>query len=517
MDRPLLLPPCVPLSSIAETRPHTPQWAPMDRHLVQIGYFTPSSKRLRHHACTQRHVPRAGHGQDAPFTATIVPSRLSGLPSTADQDRYLALRRLLLHGARHDGTLDNPVAFTSAALLHALGRADSGTHYREIERWLDVLTSTTIVLDRDTPADRKRTRDRVHVAERAVSCGHELSPGVVADRHYVWFSAWHLAHVARRAWVSIPWAAYCALSSPLARGLAPLVQLWAHAARHEGVSERRYDTLCARLHLRCYRHRSQIVAKLGPALNELTTHGFLAGWSLSVPRTGLGFKVVLHHRAASRGATPRVLVTGAVDTPMPPASRPLARQGRAVTVDPAVLKRLTDLGVHARVARQIVTTFPPDHDLQAVLAWVDHLVTHAVPGAIRNPAGLLVCLLRDRARPPASFLHRWTRRHAGPDASSPVESRRRHEARRAYEHYVESEAERHVDALDPADYEARLEAQRAILRAEYPNARYWTADTMTQIARAAVRLDMVGTVVTMSFTEFCTRHQVLAGAEPEPP
>src|SRR5207302_1472213 len=106
----------------------------------------------------------------------IVPAALYGLPITADQDKYLALQKIITDLQQREGIVKNPIGFTSAELLKLLSKhRRSGKNYQHISEWLDVMASTTIVSEGVVYFAGKKVwaKDRFHVFERAVSYGKE--------------------------------------------------------------------------------------------------------------------------------------------------------------------------------------------------------------------------------------------------------------------------------------------------------------------------------------------------------
>jgi hypothetical protein len=84
-------------TAVAETArasDREPRQVWVDKNLAALGFFTPSSQRIkREKAKTVRFSPMID-GERVEVSATIVPSALHGLPVTADQDEYLALQKL---------------------------------------------------------------------------------------------------------------------------------------------------------------------------------------------------------------------------------------------------------------------------------------------------------------------------------------------------------------------------------------------------------------------------------------
>lgn len=128
------------LKASAETLPST-EFVKVEKNLASLGFFTPSSKRLRNAQEESFTITTITDGQRMELRGTIIPSAKYGLPITADQDKWIALCKLLTDIIRKEGRVTNPVSFTSAEILRLLHKhRHSGKNYREVEEWLDVLS-----------------------------------------------------------------------------------------------------------------------------------------------------------------------------------------------------------------------------------------------------------------------------------------------------------------------------------------------------------------------------------------
>src|SRR5579859_1779428 len=128
----------------SETLPST-EFVKVEKNLASLGFFTPSSKRLRNAQEKSFTITTVADGQRLEMKGTIIPSAKYGLPITADQDKWIALCKIVTDIMRKEGRVTNPISFTSAEILRLLHQhRHSGKNYREIEEWLDVLFSTTI-------------------------------------------------------------------------------------------------------------------------------------------------------------------------------------------------------------------------------------------------------------------------------------------------------------------------------------------------------------------------------------
>ena len=293
----------VPRHDFEETLPlafeeiTAPEFVKAEKNLTALGFFTPSSKTIRGEKAKVVRFSRVVDGQRVQASVTIVPASLYGLPVTADQDKYLALQKLIHDRRRGSEEIRNPVGFTSAELLRMLGRqVRAGKNYDEIAEWMRRMTATTIVSEGTVFLAGRNAwaSDTFHVFERAVSFGKELPDGSVADRNYVWLSDWQLENINHSHLLPVDFDTYRLLKNHIAKVLVPLLQIWLYASAREGVFEKRYEELCQHLSIQQYAYLSQIRQTLGPALDELVAHGYLAAWRIE-GADGNGYKLVMEH------------------------------------------------------------------------------------------------------------------------------------------------------------------------------------------------------------------------------
>src|SRR5579863_7678018 len=119
------------------------EFVKVEKNLASLGFFTPSSKRLRNAQEKSFTITTVVDGKRLELKGTIIPSAKYGLPITADQDKWIALCKILTDILHREGRVTNPVSFTSAQILNLLHKyRDSGKNYRDVEEWIDVLFST---------------------------------------------------------------------------------------------------------------------------------------------------------------------------------------------------------------------------------------------------------------------------------------------------------------------------------------------------------------------------------------
>src|ERR1700733_4389733 len=407
-----------------ETLPST-EFVKVEKNLASLGFFTPSSKRLRNAQEKSFTITTVTDGQRQELKGTIIPSAKYGLPITADQDKWIALCKILTDIIRKEGRVTNPVSFTSAEILRLLHKhRHSGKNYREVEEWLDVLFSTTIFSEGVVylAGEKRRIKDRYRVFERAVSFGKELSDGKVADKNYVWFSDWQIQNINNNHLLPIDLEAYRELKNHIAKALVPLLQIWLYATRREGVYEKRYDKLCQFLNIQRYRYESLIKRTLGPSLDELKQFGYLADWQIEKTSDGENYKIVFYHgekfhrdrraresrKLNANGAPTTISERDQHSRSLPPADHRIDGGLTATPApphfDPLLVSELTRRGISEKKAHQLLANLKPGQEKQLArqLEHAEHLITQS-QSPITNPAGFIIRLIEYNTPVPDGF------------------------------------------------------------------------------------------------------------------
>lgn len=269
----------------------------IEKNLASLGFFTPSSKRIKGTKKKTITFVKIINGKTVEARAIILPSAEYGLPVTADQDKYLALQKLVTDLRRRGEEIRNPIGFSSAELLRVLGkRVTAGKNYDDIAEWLRRMTLTGIVSEGTVYfAGRKIwAKDTFHVFERSVSFGSEMPDGQTAERNYIWLSEWQLENINNNHLLPIDLDTYRQLKNHIAKTIVPLLQIWLQDSRDKGYFEKQYDELCQILNISRYQHLSKIQEKLAPSLNELKGCGYLADWKIEKSSED-GYKVIFYH------------------------------------------------------------------------------------------------------------------------------------------------------------------------------------------------------------------------------
>ena len=99
-----------------------PEFINVEANLASLGFFTPSTRKVRNVKKKTVKITRLVAGQREEKRVTIIPTAVHGLPTTADQDKYLALMRIIQEVKLKKGRLTNPITFASGDILKLLAK-----------------------------------------------------------------------------------------------------------------------------------------------------------------------------------------------------------------------------------------------------------------------------------------------------------------------------------------------------------------------------------------------------------
>ena len=455
-----------PLTTAAR-RPGSGTAVRIEKNLASLGFFTPSSKRIKSAKKKTVAFTRLVAGEKTEARATILPSAEYGLPITADQDKFLALQKIITDLREREGEVSNPIGFSSAELLRILGRrVSAGKNYDDIAEWLKRMTLTGISSEGIVYfAGRKVwASDTFHVFERAVSFGAEMPDGSVAERNYVWLSQWQLENINNNHLLPIDLETYRQLKNHIAKTIVPLLYLWLSGSSEEGVCEKSYDELCQILNISRYHHLSKIQEKLAPSLNELRNCGYLAAWRIEKNGED-SYKVVLHHGEKFR-----------VDV-----------QSRLVAEDKAgqeaILPELLSRGITLRRARQLLDCAGRDQPILDQLRWADQLTG---PSFKEKRAEVYYCIVKENLAPTRTFY-----------TSNDIP---------AYDSYVRDAIDNYLAArFTDSGLRRRVDLRRTGLLAKYPILGALRADAQRELALASIRAEAERRISVLSRREFENR------------
>lgn len=506
-------------------------FAKVEKSLISLGFFTPSSRRIKDQKVKRISFTRTIRGKKVEATAEFHPSAIFGLPITADQDKFIALHDIIANLIRTDGKITNPIRFTSADLLRLLNkRVRTGKNYKDICEWLDVMTATTIISNGVVyEAGKQRfARDRFHVFERAVSIGKELPDGSIADANYVWLSEWQLENINQNFLLPIDLVTYRELKNHIAKALVPLLQIWLFASQRVGSFEKRYDELCEMLSLQIYKAPSLITRQLRPSLDELVRYEYLEKWRIEKTSDGKAYKIIFFHgpkfhrdrrrriEQKTEPEPPIVIAESEPDLPEPgklelepdeaksaaPSKTTAAGRG-AKGKEFNLIDELSARGLMPSVAMKLIASTPADRQPEIV----DYMHYW---DSIRTPkrAGLLIKLIEKGDPLPASF---QTRRDKEQQRIAEDRQRKlgvvKNALTVAYEEHRRSVVERCIEEqLTPVEFDRRVAAHKneQAVQTELWS-RSMSPEAAEHMARNAVRAQIAEVVTVLPFDEFRKR------------
>jgi len=475
-----------------------PGFVEVEKNVTSLGFFTPSRSRgkleVREKSIRFR---REENGRVIETTARILPSAKYGLPTTADQDKFLALQKIINDMRLRRGRVDNPVSFTSKEMLAILGLQDAGNNYQDIYDWMDRMTATTIHSNGVVfLADRKMwASNTFHVFDQVVRFGSAMSDGRVADRNYIWLSDWQLNNINNNHLMPVDLETYRKLRGSIAKALVPLLQVWLYASRNKGRFEKRYHDLCEILDIKREAHRAHIRKQLGPSLDELVSFGYLSSWSIEPTSDGREFKLVAEHG-------PKFFEdSSALESPadgLPEA--PGGGDGESPTL--SVLEKLMARGIGERAGRKLLRELPSQQPVEDQIAWVDHLI--ASSPAIKNPPGFYISLLRDNVVVPSWFLQRLE--EEATDSERAARHAREQQEDLLFARYRRKAIEQWVSAHVPAaEWAEEIQEQMKAIRKHYPNL---VEASQRELAEGFARGAFAERVPLMTLQEFLTSQQL---------
>jgi Replication initiator protein A len=507
---------------LVETSP-APTFVKVEKNLASLGFFTPSSKRLRNAQEKSFTITTVADGQRLELKGTIIPSAKYGLPVTADQDKWIALCKIITDIMSKEGRVTNPVSFTSAEILRLLHKhRHSGKNYREIEQWLDVLFSTTIFSEGVVylAKEKRHVKDRFRVFDRVVSLGKQLSNGMRADKNYVWFSEWQLDNINNNHLLPVDLDAYRDLKNHIAKALVPLLQVWLYATRDKGVFEKRYDELCQFLNIQHYPYESLIKRTLGPSLDELKQFGYLADWRIDRTNDGENFKILLYHgekfhrdrrarlerkKNVAPGNTPRIVEANADQALRGAESKP-----SRPTFDPQLVAELTNRGIRQEIATNLLAKLKPGQDVIARLEYSDQEIKKLENTEYRvtNPAGYHVRMIEWNSPVPDGFETSARRKAREQRERQDQERRAAEEADRqrqdAYENYCSNAVDRCIEE-NRTLYDGLKETKLAEEREKHPSTAW--PDLLARAADWAAKYEIQKSLNLPTFEEFVAREE----------
>jgi len=490
------------LSRVARSNPENSaaltirEFIRIEKNLTTLGFFTPTQGRgkilnkpkvLR----IRREIPG---GKIIEAEATIIPSVEHGLPTTPDQDKYLAFQQIVQERRKaNGGWVQNPIPFTSYDLCNRVGLNTGGKNYADISEWLDRMVATTIRSKGTVYLAKRKTyvKDTFHVFDRVVVAGEDLPDGKTAERNYVWLSEWQIENLNEGYQLPVDFERYKRLRTHIGKALVPLLQVWLFPTRTTGRFEKRYTDVCELLSLRPQSAPSLIERQLGPALNELLAMGYISNWSIQRTADNLDYKLILFHG-------PKFLNDLKLLT-----ARPDDFGQIGMEPSPELMQALVRRSLSPRVARKLLESLSSDQRVQDQLEWCDSIIQR---GKIDNPAGLIYSVLKHNERLPDSFETSEKRNvRLRKENEDMLAHTRRLEQLQQYDEYIEQAiANRIAEKYTTEDYEGAVKRFAPEVGKQYPNL---PPDTIRDLCEGRLRQEIRASLDVTPIEEFLTRQQ----------
>lgn len=315
-----------------------PEPIPAEVAFEHIGYFTPTSKRIKGITSKEKIVAERLNpdGTQTILKVQIIATGKYGLPTTSDLDYYRAFLKLLDDLTDRTSPLPERLPIPTKTLLRYAGKQASAREFRAVKDWIRRSHYTGI----QGFYYHAATGDYVEIGgeplfPRYLLRGQLLEQGEQADTHYVWLASWFRSNYLHHHLRPLDLALHLRLRKPIAKALYPLLDLGWYATGGKPYSKS-YPDLCHEFLLQEHRYLSQLKQQLDPAHHELARERFLEHWDYRPAAKEPSWVITYHpgpkffadqqaresrrHLAAriAHGARPLALAPPAPRPPLPP-------------------------------------------------------------------------------------------------------------------------------------------------------------------------------------------------------
>jgi hypothetical protein len=260
--------------------PTVPDYIQAEVFLETVGFFTPSSRRIKHHLVKEKTlVERANpDGTMYEIKTTISANALFGLPITSDLDYYRAFLKICDEIVDRDGRFHLPIAIPTRALIRYAGKAENARERKEIRAWIRRMTLTGIIGGIYQAKSKDYSDGFVGTLfSQAYVRGERMRNGKIAEMNYIWPAPWWLSNFFYRYLRPLDYNFHQRLRKPIAKALYPILETGWYASGGKPYTKS-YRDLCTEFLLAEHRHLSLVKQQLEPAHHELQREQFLANW-----------------------------------------------------------------------------------------------------------------------------------------------------------------------------------------------------------------------------------------------
>jgi len=257
-----------------------PDYIPAEVSLENLGYFTPSSKRVKDIYVKEKVIGyKVGpDGAKRTIKAEISANHKLGLPITSDFDYYRAFLKICDEVADPQGRLYMPITVPTAKLIRYAGKRESAKEWKEVREWFERMAGTMV--KGGIYRAKQRYYDEGFVGtlfSQVVLTGGTMRNGEIAETNYVWLAPWFLANYFRHHLRPIDLNFHRRLRKPIAKALYPLLETGWYASGGKPYVKS-YRDLCREFLLTEHPSLSLVKRQLDPAHQELQKERFLAKW-----------------------------------------------------------------------------------------------------------------------------------------------------------------------------------------------------------------------------------------------
>lgn len=257
-----------------------PQYIKTEAFLENIGFFTPSSKRIKGIYTKEKVI---GERIDNDGTKQFIKTKVSanheyGLPITSDLDYYRAFLKICNELVDHDGRFQLPIPVPTTKLLRYAGKTKGATEWKEVKQWLCRMTGTLIKGGLYRAKAKEFEEGFIgNVFSQVLLKGEKQKNGKTAGTNYVWPSPWFLSNYYYRYVKTIDFNFHMRLRKPIAKALYTVLETGWYASGGNPY-KKRYQSLCDEFLLTTHKHFSDIKRQLDPAHKELVRESYLDKW-----------------------------------------------------------------------------------------------------------------------------------------------------------------------------------------------------------------------------------------------
>jgi hypothetical protein len=271
-----------------------PDYIPAEVSFEQLGYFTPSSKRIKSRTTKEKIVAMHRHpdGTGTLLKVQILGTGKYGLPITSDLDYYRAFLKVLEKLTDATDEIPQPVPLPTKRLLRYAGKQSTARTFQEVKDWIRRCHFTGIQGCYFDAA----TGDYIEIGQEPLFpkyClrGQLLDNGTRAETNYVWLASWFRTNYLQHHLRPVDLAMHRRLRKPIAKALYPLLESGWYATGGQPYTKS-YRDLCQEFLLTSYAQLSRIKEQFDPAHQELARERFLAQWDYRSAATGHGWLIV---------------------------------------------------------------------------------------------------------------------------------------------------------------------------------------------------------------------------------